>query len=215
MENVETKESKVLMVRRAAEVVPVRREIREGKAQKATMAIPVTKAKHLQAPMEEEAETERTASRATKVSLETKAHEVIKAKQDLKATQADRAEKLDAAKMDLRERLAPEEIKVTLVSKVLGVIAVLTTRVLSDQEETRAKLERKALVVIQENLVAKAQKVLKVRKELRDQMVVTVQLANKVPEVLVDHPAPTAYLAASKLRKMKSDPMNSDKMKND
>ena len=166
-----TKERKDLMVRRVTEVVQDRREIRERKALKVTMAIPVTKEKHLPASMEEKAETERTASQAKKASVETKVHPVIRAKEDPKAIEADQAVKLVAARMDPKESVGQQETKVTEVRKVLGVIAVLTTRVPSDLEGIRERLARKALEVIQEKVVVKAPKVLKAREEKRDLMV--------------------------------------------
>ena len=214
VENMETKERVVLTVRRAIEVVPDRKEIREGKVLKVTMAIPVTRENQLQAPMEERAETERTASRAPKARLETKVQLVIRAKEDLKAIQANQVQKLAAARMDLKERLGPEETKVTKVSKVLRVNVVLTTQVLSDQEEIRAKLARKALKVIAVTLVVKAPKVPKEREERRDQMVEPVRQANKVQEVLVDHAVLTVFPAASKRRKT-SDSMKKAWLKND
>ena len=201
VEIVETKERKELMVKRAIEAVKERREIREGKVLKVTMAIPVTMVNQLQAPKEEKAETERTANRAPKARLETKVHLEIREKEDRKAILANQVQKLAAAPMDLKERLGPEETKVTEVSKVLREIVVPTTHPLSDPEEIRAKLARRALEVIAETLVVKAPMVLRERKDRRDRMVESVQQANKVQEVLVDHAALTAFPAASKPRK--------------
>ena len=201
VEIVETRERKELMVKRAIEAVKDRREIREGKVLKVTMAIPVTMENQLQAPKEERAETERTASRAPKARLETKVHLEIRAKEDRKAILANQVQKLAAALMDLKERLGPEETKVTEVSKVLREIVVLTTHLLSDLKEIRAKLARRALEVIAETLVVKAPMVLRERRDRRDRMVESVQQANKVQEVLVDHAALTAFPAASKPRK--------------
>ena len=165
VEIVEAKERVVLMVKKAIEVVQGRREIRETKALKATMAIPVTKERHLLAPMEKEAKTERTASRATKASLENKVLKEIRAKEDPKVIQADQARSLEEARMDPKERLGPQETKVTLVRKARRVIEVLTTRVPLDLQEIRAKLAKKVLVVIEEIEVVKVKKVLKARQE--------------------------------------------------
>ena len=165
VEIVEAKERVVLMVKKAIEVVQGRREIRETKALKATMAIPVTKERHLLAPMEKEVKTERTASRATKASLENKVLKEIRAKEDPKVIQADQARSLEEARMDPKERLGPQETKVTLVRKARRVIEVLTTRVPLDLQEIRAKLAKKVLVVIEEIEVVKVKKVLKARQE--------------------------------------------------
>ena len=193
-----------MLVKRATVVRLDRRVIRDLKAQEATMVIEVILENQLQAPQVKKAKKEPTARRATKARMVSKDHVVIRVRQDLRAIEATLA-RVEPASPDPKEKEVRQETKVTEASKVLRVIEVLTTRVRSVRQEIRVKLARKALEVIQESRVVRAPKVLKARKEKKDLMVEAVQLANKVLEVLVDPEAPTAFPAASKRKKTKSD----------